>query len=110
MEPIGGGFGNPRYSPNPNYEIGRGEVENNNESTGQRCDRTLGENGDRECNQYFTEHTDYWRHYADHEYHLFGYIGKMHALKKYDQFALNTSCFWGILPNLCNFTKFLLQK
>ena len=22
-------------------------------------------------------------------------IGKKHALKKYDQFALNTSCFWG---------------
>ena len=21
--------------------------------------------------------------------------GKKHALKKYDQFALNTSCFWG---------------
>ena len=39
----------------------------------------------------------------------FGYmfIGKSHALKKYDQFALNTSCFY---PQLCNFTKFLLQK
>ena len=23
------------------------------------------------------------------------HIGKKHALKKYDQFALNTSCFWG---------------
>ena len=23
-------------------------------------------------------------------------IGKKHALKKYDKFALNTSCFWGI--------------
>ena len=22
-------------------------------------------------------------------------LGKKHALKKYDQFALNTSCFWG---------------
>ena len=22
-------------------------------------------------------------------------IGKKHAFKKYDQFALNTSCFWG---------------
>ena len=22
-------------------------------------------------------------------------IGKKHALKKYDQFTLNTSCFWG---------------
>ena len=43
-------------------------------------------------------------------------IGKKHALKKYDHFALNTSCFWWgsnpyqILPQLCNFTKFLLQK
>ena len=40
------------------------------------------------------------------------YIGKKHALKKYDQFALNT--FWEVanqkLPQLCNFTKFLLQK
>ena len=24
-----------------------------------------------------------------------GCLGKEHALKKYDQFALNTSCFWG---------------
>ena len=23
-------------------------------------------------------------------------LGKKHALKKYDQFALKTSCFWGI--------------
>ena len=23
------------------------------------------------------------------------YTGKKHALKKYDQFVLNTSCFWG---------------
>ena len=43
-------------------------------------------------------------------------IGKKHALKKYDQFALNTSCFWGstgsnITPvQLCIFTTFLLQK
>ena len=42
-------------------------------------------------------------------------VGKKHAFKKYDQFALNTSCFWGevpdqILPQLCNFTKFLSQK
>ena len=22
-------------------------------------------------------------------------IGKKHALKKYDQFTINTSCFWG---------------
>ena len=39
-------------------------------------------------------------------------IGKKYALKKYDQFALNTSCFWGstrskispscaISPNFC---------
>ena len=34
-------------------------------------------------------------------------IGKRHALKKYNQFALNTSCFFG---NLCKFTKFLVQK
>ena len=25
----------------------------------------------------------------------FNEIGKKHALKKYDQFTLNTSCFWG---------------
>ena len=25
-------------------------------------------------------------------------IGKNHALKKYDQFALNTSCFWASSP------------
>ena len=41
-------------------------------------------------------------------------IGKKHALKKYDQFAQNTSCFCGStgsnIPQLCNFTKFLLQK
>ena len=36
-------------------------------------------------------------------------LGKKHALKKFDQFALNASCFWE-LPKLCNFTKFLLQK
>ena len=38
-------------------------------------------------------------------------IGKKHALKKYYQFALNTSCFWGkykfkYYPSLCNFTIF----
>ena len=43
-------------------------------------------------------------------------IGKKHALKIYDQFSPNTSCFWGkyrndqMLPQLCNFTKFMLQK
>ena len=41
-------------------------------------------------------------------------IGKKHALNKYDQFALDTSCFWGsagsnITP-VVQFTKFLLQK
>ena len=40
---------------------------------------------------------------------LIAEIGKKHALKKYDQFTLNTSCF-GEAPQLCNFTKFLLQK
>ena len=42
-------------------------------------------------------------------YHpFFPYIGKKHALKKYDQFAhLNTSCFWG---NTTGYTKFLLQQ
>ena len=39
-------------------------------------------------------------------------IGRKHALKKYDQFTLNTSCFWrstgsNITPV---FMKFLLQK
>ena len=33
--------------------------------------------------------------------HLLGFqsyaVGKKHALKKYDRFALNTSCFWGII-------------
>ena len=41
-------------------------------------------------------------------------IGKTHALKKYDQFALITSCFWGstgsnITP-VVQFHNFLLQK
>ena len=26
--------------------------------------------------------------------------GKKHALKKYDQFSLNTSCFWGSTSNI----------
>ena len=38
-------------------------------------------------------------------------IGKIFALKKYDQSTLNTSCFGGItglnITLLCNFTKFL---
>ena len=38
-------------------------------------------------------------------------IGKKHALKIYNQFALNTSWFYPlVLPQLCNFTKFLIQK
>ena len=41
-------------------------------------------------------------------------IGKKHALKKYDQFALNTSCFWEvlsqILPKMCNFNKFFVAQ
>ena len=44
-------------------------------------------------------------------------IGKKHALKKYDQFALNTSYVGAfgdvpdqLLPQFCKFTKFLLQK
>ena len=41
-------------------------------------------------------------------------IGKKHALKKYDQFTQNTSCFWRstgkILPQFYNFTKFFLYK
>ena len=42
-------------------------------------------------------------------------IGKMYALKRYDQFAINnSSCFGGSIPDyipvLCNFTKFLLQN
>ena len=31
-------------------------------------------------------------------------VGKKHALKKYDQFALNTSCFWGSI-GLNNLTR-----
>ena len=40
--------------------------------------------------------------------------GKKHALKKYDQFALNTSCFWGSngsnFTAFVHFTRLLLQK
>ena len=43
-----------------------------------------------------------------------GAIGKKHVLGKYDQFAVNTSCFWELLDQilllLCNFAKYLLQK
>ena len=47
--------------------------------------------------------------------HQLGPVGRKHALKKYDQFALNTSCFWAstrsnIIPVMCNFMRFLLQK
>ena len=45
------------------------------------------------------------------------FIGKKHAITKYDQFALNTSCFCGttgsnITPQLCctNFTKIFVTK
>ena len=51
------------------------------------------------------------------------FIGKKHSLKIYDQFALNTSCFWGstgsniarvlscaISRKFWYFTKFLLRK
>ena len=30
-------------------------------------------------------------------------IGKKHALKMYDQFALNTSCFWGSITPVVQF-------
>ena len=33
-------------------------------------------------------------------------IGKKHALKKYDQFALNTSCFWVI----CAISRYFCYK
>ena len=50
----------------------------------------------------------------DGTYKPFNRIGKNHALKKYDPFTLNTSCFWGstgsnITP-VVHFVKFLLQK
>ena len=46
---------------------------------------------------------------------LIGSIGKKHAFKRYDPFTLNTSCFWGevpdqILPQLYNFTNFFYQN
>ena len=39
-------------------------------------------------------------------------IGKKHAFKRYDQFALNTSCFWGskYWIKFRNFIKILFQK
>ena len=42
-------------------------------------------------------------------------LGKKHALKIYDQFALNTSCFWGkyqinYYPSCAISRIFLLQK
>ena len=37
-------------------------------------------------------------------------LGKKHALKKYDQFTLNTSCIWGsIYPN-CAISRILCLK
>ena len=42
-------------------------------------------------------------------------IGKKHALKKYDQFALSTSCFWGstgsnIIPPVVQFHGIFVTK
>ena len=38
------------------------------------------------------------------------HLGKKHALKKYDQFTLNTSCIWGsIYPN-CAISRILCLK
>ena len=37
--------------------------------------------------------------------------GEKHALRKYDQFALNTSCFWGSTgSNITQVVQFLLQN
>ena len=36
-------------------------------------------------------------------------IGKKHALKKYDQFTLNTSCFWGSIT-IVQFHEIFLSK
>ena len=46
---------------------------------------------------------------------IYCHIGKNHALKKYDQFPLNTSCFWGdtrsnITPTLVQFHKNFVTK
>ena len=37
-------------------------------------------------------------------------IGKKHALKKYDQFALNTSCFWGSTGSVVQFPEIFVTK
>ena len=37
-------------------------------------------------------------------------LGKMHALKKYDQFALNTSCFWGSTGKVVQFHEIFVKK
>ena len=37
-------------------------------------------------------------------------IGKMHALKKYDQFTQNTSCFWGCITPVVQFHEILCYK
>ena len=56
--------------------------------------------GDEMCNLYLM-------YYNEDETH--DYIGKKHALKKYDQFALNTSCFWArgsIRSNITSVVQF----
>ena len=45
-----------------------------------------------------------WFKYVSPQWWLQHHIGKKHALKKYDQFALNTSCFYpscAISRNFC---------
>ena len=37
-------------------------------------------------------------------------IGKKHALKKYDQFTQNTSCFWGCITPVVQFHEILCYK
>ena len=38
------------------------------------------------------------------------YIGKNYALKKYDQFTLNTSCFWGSITPVVQFHEIFVAK
>ena len=37
-------------------------------------------------------------------------IGKKHALKKYDQFTRNTSCFWGSTGSVVQFHEIFVTK
>ena len=37
-------------------------------------------------------------------------LGKKHALKKYDKFALNTSCFWGGSALVVKFHEIFVKK